>query len=381
VNGVSINDYSNSAPGGATGVNLGVDAVQEFSVLTSNYTADYGRTSGAVINAITKSGTNDFHGTGFFFDRDSIFDARNFFDKAKIAPFRRIQFGASGGTAIIKNKTFVFANYEGIRQSASSSGTIHVPSQEARNGDLCVPSADGSNPCVSLALVAVSPLVVPYLALWPCPASCQNATNTDAVALNSTTPNHASENYFITRIDHRLSSKDSLSGSYFFDSGPQSQTDPLGNTVHEVFSRRQLATAEDTHIFGPALANTLRAGFSRLIGNINTPVSGDAVATDTALAIAPGAIGPPQIPISGITTAFGLGGFNKFKHAFNSIQLYDDAFYTHGTHSIKFGFAFERLQYNILEQLSPNGRMNNYSLGAFLTNAPHQLNALAPGAR
>ncbi len=379
VNGVSINDYSNSAPGGATGVNLGVDAVQEFSVLTSNYTADYGRTSGAVINAITKSGTNDFHGTGFFFDRDSIFDARNFFDKAKIAPFRRIQFGASGGTAIIKNKTFVFANYEGIRQSASSSGTIHVPSQEARNGELCVPSADGSNPCVSLAPVTVSPLVVPYLALWPCPASCQNATNTDAVALNSTTPNHASENYFITRIDHRLSAKDSLSGSYFFDSGPQSQTDPLGNTVHEVFSRRQLATAEDTHIFGPALANTLRAGFSRLIGNINTPVSGDAVATDTALAIAPGAIGPPQIPISGITTAFGLGGFNKFKHAFNSIQLYDDAFYTHGTHSIKFGFAFERMQYNILEQLSPNGRMNNYLLGAFLTNAPHQLNALAPG--
>jgi len=379
VNGVSINDYSNSAPGGATGVNLGVDAVQEFSVLTSNYTADYGRTSGAVINAITKSGTNDFHGTGFFFDRDSIFDARNFFDGPTISPFRRIQFGASGGTAIIKNKTFVFANYEGIRQSSSSSGTIHVPSQEARNGELCVPSPDGSNPCASLTPVTVAPAVVPYLALWPCPASCQNATNTDTVALNSTTPNHASENYFITRIDHRLSAKDSLSGSYFFDSGPQSQTDPLGNTVHEVFSRRQLATAEDTHIFSPALANTLRAGFSRLIGNINTPVSGDAVATDTALAIAPGAIGPPQIPISGITTAFGLGGFNKFKHAFNSIQLYDDAFYTHGTHSIKFGFAFERMQYNILEQLSPNGRMNGYSLDAFLTNAPHQLNALAPG--
>ena len=379
VNGVSINDYSNSAPGGATGVNLGVDAVQEFSVLTSNYTADYGRTSGAVINAITKSGTNDFHGTGFFFDRDSIFDARNFFDGPTISPFRRIQFGASGGTAIIKNKTFVFANYEGIRQSSSSSGTIHVPSQEARNGELCVPSADGTNPCASLTPVTVAPAVVPYLALWPCPVTCQNATNTDTVALNSTTPNHASENYFITRIDHRLSSKDSLSSSYFFDSGPQSQTDPLGNTVHEVFSRRQLATAEDTHIFSPALANTLRAGFSRLIGNINTPVSGDAVATDTTLAIAPGAIGPPQIPISGITTAFGLGGFNKFKHAFNSIQLYDDAFYTHGTHSIKFGFAFERMQYNILEQLSPNGRMNGYSLDAFLTNAPHQLNALAPG--
>jgi len=377
VNAISINDYSNSAPGGATGVNLGVDAVQEFSVLTSNYTAEYGRTSGAVINAITKSGTDQFHGTGYFFDRDSIFDARNFFDGPKIPTFHRTQFGASGGTAIIKEKTFVFANYEGIRQSSSSSGTIHVPSQEARNGELCTPL--GSNPCASLTPVTVNSQIVPYLALWPCPAACQNATNTDTVSLNSTTPNHASENYFITRIDHKLTDKDNLSGSYFFDSGPQSQTDPLGNTVHQVFSRRQMVSAEDTHIFNPVLVNTIRAGFSRVIGNINTPVSGDAVSKNAALAIAPGAIGPPEIPISGITIAFGLGGFNKFQHAWNSIQLYDDAFYTRGTHAIKFGFAFERMQYNILEQLSPNGRMNGYSLDAFLTNAPHQLNALAPG--
>src|SRR5713226_9238971 len=102
LNGISINDYSNAAPGGPTGLNLGVDAVQEFSVITTGYTAEYGRTSGAIINAITKSGTNQFHGTGFFFDRDSIFDARNFFDGPTIAPFRRIQFGGAGGTPIIK---------------------------------------------------------------------------------------------------------------------------------------------------------------------------------------------------------------------------------------------------------------------------------------
>jgi hypothetical protein len=377
VNGISINDYSNSAPGGSTGVNLGVDGVQEFSVLTSNYTAEYGRTSGAVINAITRSGTNDLHGTAYVFDRDSIFDARNFFDPAKIPPFHRVQFGASGGTAIVEDKTFVFANYEGLRQSSSSSGTIHVPSQEARNGMLCV--ASGTNPCASLQTITVSPQIVPYLALWPCPSACQTATFTDTVGLVSTTPNHADENYVITRVDQKLTSKDNLSGAYFFDSGPQSQTDPLGNTVHQVFSRRQMVSAEETHIFSPAMANTLRAGFSRVIGNINTPVSGNAVSKDATLAIAPGASAPPQIPISGITTAFGLGGFNKFKHTWNSIQFYDDAFYTHGTHDIKFGFAFERMQYNILEQLSPNGRMNGYSLDAFLTNAPHQLNALAPG--
>ncbi len=114
-------------------------------------------------------------------------------------------------------------------------------------------------------------------------------------------------------------------------------------------------------------------------GDINTPVSGDAVATNPALAIAPGAKATSDL-ISGITTAYGLGGFNRFKHAFNSIQADDDAFITHGTQSIRVGFAFERMQYNILEQLSPNGRLNTYgSLQNFLTNAPIQLNALAPG--
>ncbi len=190
----------------------------------------------------------------------------------------------------------------------------------------------------------------------------------------------ANEDYFITRLDHKISTNDSLNGSYFIDSGPQSQADPLGNTVHKVFSRRQTGTFEETHIFSPQLLNTARLGIGRALGQINNPVSGDAVAKDAALGVAPGAAAPPQIPVSGLTTAFGLGGFNRFNHAWNSFQANDDAFLTHGTHSIKFGFAFEYMQYNVLEKLSPNGRMNTYpTLDAFLMNAPDQLNALAPG--
>jgi Carboxypeptidase regulatory-like domain/TonB dependent receptor len=360
LNGLTINDYSNAAPGGATGLNLGVDSVQEFSVITTGYTAEYGRTSGAVINAITKSGTNKFHGTGFFFDRDSVFDARNYFDGATIAPFRRIQFGGSGGGPVIKDKTFIFANYEGFRQSLSSSGTIHVPDAASR----------------ALAVTAIQP----YLALWPvAPASApDNGAGIQTMNVNVKTV--ANENYFITRLDHKISSLDSLAGSYFIDSGPQSQADPLGNTVHQVFSRRQMGSFEETHVFGSAAVNTLRLGLNRALGKINDPVSGDAVAKDAALAIAPGAAAPPQIPVPGLTTAFGLGGFNRFTHAWNSAQLADDAFLTRGTHALKFGFFFENMQYNVLEQLSPNGRMNNYkSLDAFLSNSGDQLNALAPG--
>ena len=156
LNGISINDYSNAAPGGPTGLNLGVDAIQEFSVITSGYTAEYGRTSGAIINAITKSGTNRFHGTGFVFDRDKIFDARNFFDGSQIPPFRRVQFGGSAGGAIIKDKTFVFGSYEGLRQNQSSSGTINVP--DAAERALAVPA------------------IQPYLALWPVPRPARPKT-------------------------------------------------------------------------------------------------------------------------------------------------------------------------------------------------------------
>ncbi|MFZ0584511.1 MAG: TonB-dependent receptor [Candidatus Acidiferrales bacterium] len=377
VNGLTINDYSNAAPGGPTGLNLGVDAIQEFSVITTGYTAEYGRTSGAIINAITKSGTDQFHGTGYFFDRDSVFDARNFFDGSNIPTFHRTQFGVSAGGPIIKDKTFIFGNYEGFRQKQTGSTVINVPSAEARGGQLCVPS--GTNPCASLQAITVSPAVVPYLALWPCPASCQNATNTDTVSQNVNIPTIANENYAIFRVDHKISDSDSVDGSYFHDSGPQSQGDPLGNTIHEVVSSREAGSIEETHIFSAELLNTFRFGVSRVEGDINTPVTGDAVATDPTLAIAPGAKATPQIPISGITTAYGLGGFNRFTHAFNSIQADDDAFITRGTHSIKVGFAFERMQYNILEQLSPNGRMNSYSLIGFLQNDPKQLNALAPG--
>jgi hypothetical protein len=363
VNGVSVNDYSNGAPGGASGLNLGVDGIQEFSVLTSNYTAEYGRTSGAVINAITHSGENEFHGTAFFFDRDKIFDAKNYFDPANkpIPSFRRIQFGASGGTAIVKDKTFIYGTYEGVRQNRPSSQLIHVPTDAERA--LAVPS------------------VAPYLKLWPeapagTPIDANGITQTFGVAL----PNISNENYFTTKFDQKISANDNFTGTYFWDSGPQSQPDPLRNVIHQVFSRRQMGSAEETHTFA-SFVNSIRVAVSRVRGDINTPVSGNAIGTDNSLAVAPGAAATPQIAVSGLTTAIGLGGLNRFLHRWTSAQLYDDAFATRGTHSLKFGFGFERMRYNVLEKLSPNGRMNTYSsLAALLNNAPDKLNALAPGA-
>ena len=130
LDGISINDYTNSAPGSSLGVIMGVDAIREFSVLTTNYSAEYGKSSGGVINAITKSGTNQFHGTAYEFLRNSVLDARNFFDKT-LAPFKRNQFGASGGGPIRKDRTFFFADFEALYVSPPLAFRVTA---ESRNG-------------------------------------------------------------------------------------------------------------------------------------------------------------------------------------------------------------------------------------------------------
>src|SRR5215469_3504453 len=135
LDGVSLNDYANGAPGSVMGGNLGVDAIQEFSVLTSNYSAEYGKTSGGVVNAITRSGTNQIHGSVYEFLRNSKVDAANFFENAgglPKAPFRKNQFGAAIGGPIVKSRTFFFADYEGVRQSKGIPSFISVPSPNAR---------------------------------------------------------------------------------------------------------------------------------------------------------------------------------------------------------------------------------------------------------
>src|SRR4029077_15092789 len=137
LNGIIVNDYSNAGPGNVLGANMGVDAIQEFTVLTSNYSAEYGFTSGGVINAITKSGTNSFHGSAYEFARNSAFDAADFFENAngeKKGGFTRNQFGASAGWKVLKDKAFLFGDYEGLRQVKAIPQTAQTLSPNARLG-------------------------------------------------------------------------------------------------------------------------------------------------------------------------------------------------------------------------------------------------------
>lgn len=399
VDGININDYSNGAPGSVLGASLGVDAIQEFSVVTTNYTAEYGRTSGAVINAITKSGTNQVHGSGYFFDRDKIFDARNFFDDPtkSAPPFRRTQFGGSIGAPIIKDRTFIFGDYEGVRQSQSQSlgGSIFSPA--ALSGVMCSlpPGPDPLNPCTTHT-ITIDPKVVPFLALWkPVHGTALVPTgNGDTEGFLTSGIKVLNENYFTIRGDHRISDKDSLSATFFWDKAPQDNPDALDNVIHSVFTQRHTLAITETHIFNSAMGNTFRFGYGHVTGLVNTPVSAiNPAAADTSLCTVctPTPLPAALINVSGLTSVGGLGNPSFFGHHYNTFQANDDVFLTQGKHAMKFGFAFEHMQYNVLSKVRGNGNWNFRATGPvgneisaienFLTDNPAVVQLLSPSIR
>jgi len=375
LDGVSVNDYANGGPTNVLGGALGVDAIQEFSVITSNYTAQYGRTSGGVINAITKSGSNGFHGSAYEFFRNSVLDARNYFDydpsgRPYRAPFQRHQFGGSVGGPIVKNRTFIFGDYEGILQSKGIATQAIVPSVAARQGDL------------SSGHVNVDPSAAKYLPLYHVP-NVPAAAGNDTGIYSFTGQQTLNENFFTTRIDHAVSAQNSISGTYMFDNNPYSAPDQLNLTLKGHHIRRQLAVVEWTHIFNPTLLNSLHIGGSRIAALVNSDMGAiNPLAADKSLAAVPGQ-NAARIFMNGILTIEngGVGGAAAVVHGYNSLQAYDDAFMTRGTHSLKFGVALE----NIRNNTAPTRGSGDWTFGSlsdFLTNKPlsfvANLNAASP---
>ena len=360
LDGISFNDYTNGAPGGVLGAITGVDAVQEFSVITTNYSAEYGKTSGGVVNAITRSGTNRFHGSAYDFLRNSALDARNYFDGPSIAPFRRNQFGAAIGGPIRRDRSFFFFNYEGLRQALGVSQVSQVPSPNARNG--IISAANGGN-------VTVDPAVIPYLAFWPLPNAGFDSSG-DIGYYRFAANQVGNENFYTTKLDHHFSANDSLAGTFLYDTTDLSEPDPLNNLHFVNQDARTLTSIEETHVFNPNILNTVRFGFSRnhAISTTANPIN--ALAGDSTLGSVPGRPAPFLI-VPGWTNFFGgLGGFPNFTIGWNSFQGYDDAIVTHGSHSLKFGFGFERMQSNNFMHFTQDGRFVYGSFSDFLTNNP-----------
>ena len=367
LDGISLNDYSNSS-GSVLGGNLGVDSIQEFSVITTNYTAEYGKVTGGVINAITRSGTNTLHGNAYAFQRSDRLDAKNYFDTVR-PPFHRFQFGGSAGAPIKKDKTFLFGDYEGVRQAKGVTTISTVPSAKARQGIL------------STGNVAVDPFVQKYLQFYPLPNRSLN-TGGDTGSFAFTGNYIVNEDFVTGRFDHKLSTADSFGATYQFDRSTAQNPDAFNNVLLAYFMQRQLIALEETHNFHSGIVNVARFGFTRnYVNNNQNLLAINPLSADPSLGTngnpAPG-MSIQGNPISAINPSIGSTGSNFYR--FNTFQASDDAFFTRGRHFLRFGVNFERDQLNQASHLSAiNGAWTFGSLKNFLTNTPATVTAVASG--
>lgn len=321
-----------------------IDMIQEFKVQTNAFSAEYGRNAGIIINGISKSGSNGFHGTGFEFLRNQRFDAKNFFDPpGPIIPFNRDVYGYSVGGPIVKNRTFFFTSYEGREGHEVASLKTPVPTAAQR-------------------AAAVNPIIQKLLALVP------PANDPTGGFFIGPTPRNRHLNQFTGRIDHNFSASDFLFGSFI--SNRDSRTEPTlqGNNLPGFGdsrpAKRELLSLGYTHIFSPVLTNELRAGVNRLLISFTE----DDKDNPSAFGIASPSPVFPQIFVGGGGAggpAFaGISGFPQGRGD-TTFQYSDSLSWIHGKHSLKFGAEFRRF-WNNNENGGTGGILNFSSLANFL---------------
>jgi hypothetical protein len=354
LNGVEYTSASeiNNTPGGVSGQLLGVDAVREFSIVKDTYGAEYGKRPGAQVNIVTASGTNQFHGSAYEFLRNSALDARNFFDHGDIPGFRRNVFGGSIGGPIRKDKTFVFANYEGFRQNLGLSNLSLVPDDASR----------------ARAVASIKPL----LALWPVANGPELLTSTGApsgIAEAFSNPTQSiREDFGTARLDHTLTVKDSFAGVYTADDSEAHSPTNNPFTLVDVYLREQVASLSETHIFSTTLLNKATIGFSRGAFYFNSGTTTDL----------PGWIHAGQpvgaVVVGGGTTLNGAsqitnGGTNAGSNLSAARNLYavaDQVTLTRGNHLFSFGGRLEWLQANDSLVQDQYGQVSFTNLQTFL---------------
>lgn len=365
LDGSDINDANNNTPGSAAGVLLGVDTLEEFRVNTNSYSAAYGRSAGGVISAVTKSGTNQFHGSVFEFVRNSSFDAKNFFDAptARIPPFRRNQFGVALDGPIVRNKTFFLGSYEGLRQRLGVTSRSVVPDANARQGVF----PNGNR-------ITVNPAVPAYLNLVPLPND-RNFGDGTGEFVNAASQ-ATNEDFFVGRVDHRFSEKTSLFTRFTIDDATVAVPDAIRLVEAQNKSSYRYVTTELTRILTPQLLNTVRASMNRSNSEGANNYLRD---LDPALSFFPGR------PLGQITvTGFFSIGPSRFGPSYSRQSLYqfsDDLSWVRGRHSLKFGVDHRFYQLPTSRPQSPYGFYQFNGLTDFLQARPASVELTLPDSK
>jgi hypothetical protein len=422
LDGTDIRDFWEHATGsGYAGTSLGVEAIGEFQVLTSTYSAQYGG-NGAVMNAVSRNGTNDLHGGIYEFIRNSRLDALDAPDKiaglTTPPPFKRNQFGGALGGPIKKNKLFFFGNWEGLRESLSTTTNVAVPepyvtagmlpcydpiSSALINDNSACPAAPPPGTNVGAPGNPVEPVPASFFSQPGAPArqqaisslyslckgckqvqSSRGATTYPAgfdfggyTAVATVPPLVTNEDYALGRVDYTISSTDNMFGRYVLDDARlQDPRDPYGIFPERDYSRNQFVTITENHIFSPNTINSIRFGFVRVkeasyVQSFLTPAQISAAST---YSVAQGGPSFTTDPLTFQTTSPGeLPREDGQNGAFGSIVPVgpdqnrpdniiqnkfsggDDLTMNRGGHSIKIGAVVTRIQTQNLQTAYSNG--------------------------
>src|SRR6202522_4288342 len=355
-----------------------IDAIAEFRILSHNANAEFGRNTGSTTNIVTRGGTNSFHGALWEFLRNDAMDASDYFTHS-VQPLKQNQFGATFGGPILKDKTFFFGYYEGFRNRQGETVPATVPSSAERQGNFgeeCtdIPGAtfntttgQCSNPNGQLTFFGtpvpfnqmtiftpINPIATNVLPFFPLPNQGENGfTATQSLIENN--------DQFGVRLDHYLSSADTLNFRYMFSTGPT--TDPLSPVGANVpgfpvgeYDRAQNAVAQETHIFSPTIIGVVRFSFLRNTFLLDEHLNHESPA-DLGFQYAPTlplAAGPPFIQVGGYASVGDPITGPRNTHQ-NTFDLSGSLSWIRGRHEFKFGGGYRRDQINALQWIASNG--------------------------
>jgi hypothetical protein len=361
LDGTDIRDIANSA-GSAAGVLMGVETVREFNVVTNAFSAEFGNHTGGVFNAVTKSGTNQLHGSAVWFHRNDSLDAKNFFDVEK-PEFRRNQFGITGGGRIIRDRTFFFASYEGLRETIGQTLRFTVPTVDARAGRL-----------PGQPQAAVHPEVQKWLNSYPLPNGEDfGAGRAELIRSAARTVN---QNFITGRVDHRFNDMHTVFARYTHDKAVRENPASVATYLNDQTESHYL-TVDHTAIVSSNLLNRFLFGFARTLTETTTPLfPGIELPALTFTGQRP----LEQIAVFNIGGLSSLGGSttNPRPGYKDNFQFKDDVSFHRGAHALKMG---GEVQFHKITHGSPFDGAGTYSfrtLGDAYRGLVDQFNALFP---
>jgi outer membrane receptor protein involved in Fe transport len=356
VDGADVNTQGNGSPGSAAGGMLGVDTVREFQVLVNNYSAEYGRSTGGIVVAVTRSGTNSLSGSGFEFGRNSQFDSRTYFDDPTkdIPPLRRNQFGGTVGGPILRDRTFFFGSYEGLRQTQGLTTIANVPSTATR------------------ARTDLSAGTAPYLLMYP-EANGPQTGATGQYIQQVVNPTH--ENLAVGKVNHNFSAAHVISVKYSFDKAQVDQGQPIPFWTADTRTKSQSTVGEYNWVISNVLLNSVKVAWNQAY---------EATASLENRSFEPSLFFIPDtrfgtINVSGLNT-LGPDTQSPTFVDLKSAQFIDNLTWTHSSHVFKAGISDTHYMNDQDSSFDYGGLYTFTSVDNFVLNRAGTFEGQAPGS-